>query len=141
MDAAIALRVAVDEDLPAINAFALAEGMGDIERAHNVHVAINADGEIVGFIRLVFDGEGICHVNPVVVYPTWRGFGVGRILIDYALATYGEVRLVSRGSSLAFYQALGFEPIAWDLVFDPIAAECDACELRDECKPVPMGKR
>ncbi|MEG0504551.1 MAG: GNAT family N-acetyltransferase [Raoultibacter sp.] len=141
MDVIIAVRAATDEDLPTINVFAAAEGMGVIETDQDVYVAVNESDEIVGFIRLVFDGEGVCHVNPVVVYPTWRGFGVGRALTDLALAAHGELRLVSRGSSLAFYQSLGFEPIAWDLICEPIVAECDGCELMDECKPVPMRKQ
>lgn len=141
MDDLVTIRQAVEGDLATVEAYAALEGMGPIESVGNVRVAVNDSGEIVGFIRLVLDEQGICHVNPVVVYSTWRGYGVGRVLIDDALEDYGELRLVSRGTSLAFYRALGFEEIGWDAIHPPIAAECDGCELYGECGPTPMVKR
>lgn len=119
--------------------FASAEGMDAIPSAEHVHLACNEAGETVGFIRLAFDEEGVCHVNPVVVYPTWRGHGVGEKLMNMAHERYGEVRLVSRGTSRAFYEALGYSPIAWKLIHKPIVDECSACPLAAECNPQPMG--
>ena len=141
MDELITIRPAEADDRATIEAYAALEGMGPIESVENIRVAVNGDGDIVGFIRLVLDAQGVCHVNPVVVYSTWRGYGVGRALVEDALEEYGELRLVSRGSSLAFYRALGFEPVEWGSIHPPIAAECDGCELYDECGPVPVRKR
>ncbi len=56
----------------------------------------------------------VAHVNPVVVNRDWRGYGVGRALMDDALARYGELRFVARGGAVAFYRALGYEEISWD---------------------------
>ncbi|MEG1397363.1 MAG: GNAT family N-acetyltransferase [Raoultibacter sp.] len=134
------LRAASDRDLPVLDSYAAAEGMGNIPCADHVCVAVNDSDEIVGFIRLVFDDAKVCHVNPVVVYPSWRGVGLGRALIDYAAQRFGEVRLVSRGSSLAFYEALGFTPLPWDEIKPEIVEECTECELRDECHPVPLSR-
>lgn len=141
MEQLVTIRAAKDGDLTTIVAFAALEGMGEAETPENIFVAENGDGEVVGFIRLVFDGQGVCHVNPVVVYPTWRGLGVGRLLVDFAFEKYGELRLVSRGSSLGFYEKLGFEPIEWEKIHPPIAAECDECELFEECGPRPLCKK
>lgn len=141
MDDLVTIRDAEDGDLATLTAYSSLEGMGPIDAAENVRVAVSDDGDIVGFIRLVQSDEGIWHVNPVVVYSTWRGFGVGRLLMDQALADAGELRLVSRGSSLAFYQSLGFEPIDWEAIHAPIVAECEECDLFDECGPVPMAKK
>lgn len=135
------IRDVREEDLPILTDFAYAEGMGEVLQEHTVFVAVNSEDEPIGFIRLVFDKDDICHVNPVVVYPTWRGYGVGRVLMEYAQDKYGELRLVSRGGSLAFYQALGFEAIPMDMIHPPIAAECDDCEIFDECHPTPMRKK
>ncbi|MEG1097405.1 MAG: GNAT family N-acetyltransferase [Raoultibacter sp.] len=140
-DALFFLQPAKEEDLVVLDAFAAAEGMGSIPCVDCVFVAVSReDNEIVGFIRLVFNDAGICHVNPVVVYPSWRGCGVGCALMDYAAQHYGELRLVSRGSSLAFYEALGFAPTSWEAIKPEIVAECSQCELYDECNPVPMSK-
>ncbi|MCL1799352.1 MAG: GNAT family N-acetyltransferase [Eggerthellaceae bacterium] len=148
-------------DLPAVNAFVRAEGMGAVAEADLVFVAVSPapaaadpadpaavpaaaaadpDGQVVAFIRLILDEACGCHVNPVVVYPTWRRFGVGKALVEHALARYGELRLVSRGSSLAFYEALGFEEVPWDMICAAVAHECDECEIRPTCNPIPVRK-
>lgn len=132
------IRAAREEDLATLSAYAYAEGMGDIEATDGVTVAANEADEPVGFIRIVTDEAGVAHVNPVIVYPTWRGLNVGRALMEDASARYGELRLVSRGSSKPFYDALGFSPIGWESIKPEIAAECDDCELREECTPQPM---
>ena len=133
------LRTATSQDIPTLDAYGAAEGMGPIPDIEHVFVAQNAAKELVGFIRLAFDEAGVCHVNPVVVCSTWRGRGVGRALMDYAATRFGELRLVSRGSSRSFYEALEFTPIAWDAIKPEIAAECEECELFDECGPTPMS--
>lgn len=135
------LRDAREDDMPTLNAYAYAEGMDALPACENIRVAVNEDDEVVGFLRVAFDAAGIAHVNPVVTHETWRGFGVGRALMDEALARFGELRFVSRGTSLAFYQALGYESLPWEAIKPEIAAECDECEMRDECGPVPMGKK
>lgn len=136
----ITMRPAITSDLSAINEYAADEGMDAILSPENIHVALNSSEEIIGFIRLAFY-EGICYVNPIVVYPTWRRYGVGRLLIEKAFDRWGELRLVSRGSSLAFYTALGFTPIAWDAIAPAIAADCKGCELFEECAPTPVCKK
>ena len=105
-----------------------------------VTVAVNADDEPVGFIRISLGRAGVARVNPIVVHESWRGYGVGRALIDEAQDAYGELRLVSRGSSKAFYDALGFEPCAWDLIESDVIEDCDGCPLFDECEPCPMRR-
>lgn len=135
------IRPTEERDLVSINAFAYAEGMDAINTVDQVFTAVNEYDEPVGFIRIAFSDEKIAHVNPVVVYHAWRGYGVGRALTEFSLESFGELRLVSRGSSKAFYEALGFEPCAWEYIHPPIAQECDGCEMRKECKPTPMKKQ
>ncbi|MDR0513652.1 MAG: GNAT family N-acetyltransferase [Coriobacteriaceae bacterium] len=134
------IREAHGRDLAAVDALSLAEDMGHIGSLQDVQVAVNHEDQVVGFIRLVFDDKGVCHVSPVVVYPTWRRFGVGRALVEGALGRHGELRLVSRGSSLAFYQSLGFEETPWETILGTIAHDCDECPIIEECKPVPLRK-
>lgn len=134
------IRDARQDDLAHADALAYAEGMGTIESVENVRVAVNDVDEVIGFLRLVFDEGNVAHVNPVVIHPSWRGRGVGRALVEDAAARAGELRLVSRGTSLAFYRALGFVDLPWSAIEPDIVAECDGCELYDVCGPVPMGR-
>ena len=93
------LRPATTKDLPAIDVVADPEGMGPMPSADHITVAVNADDEVVGFLRLQ-EADGLWHVNPVAVYPTWRRFGVGQALMGDALAKTGELGLVARGPSV-----------------------------------------
>ncbi len=141
-DELFTIRDARVDDKPVLDAYANAEGMDAIPDIEGVRVAVNGDDEVVGFIRIALDEEdGTAFVNPVITHETWRGYGVGRALMDEALARHGELRLVSRGGSLPFYEALGYERIGWDLIKMALVDDCDHCELRDECGPVPMRKR
>ena len=134
------LRPAREEDLQAINAYADWEGMDNMPGIENVTVAESASGDVVGFLRIAMGGNGVAHINPVITVKTWRGYNVGRELVEDALDRYGELRLVSRGGSVGFYRALGFTEIPWEAVDMSVCDDCDGCEMREECGPVPMGK-
>lgn len=135
------LRDACENDRRYLDSYTYAEGMDYLPSLENVRVAVNAQDEPVGFIRVSVGENGIARVNPIVVHESWRGFGVGRALIDEAQAVYGELRLVSRGSSKPFYDALGFECCDWDLIENDVIEDCDGCPLIDECNPQPMSRR
>lgn len=135
------LRPAVEDDLPALCALSRGEGMDDIPGIEGVTVAESNVGDIVGFVRLVVGpANGIAHVEPIVTYPTWQGYGVGRALMEHALEERGEIRLVSRGTSTPFYQRLGYEPCEWDMIDTSVTEDCIGCPHWDECQPVPMVK-
>lgn len=134
------LRPAREGDRALIDSYTWAEGMDRLPSLERVTVAANADDQPVGFIRIALDSHRIAHINPVVVYREWRGFGVGRALVEAAEAEYGELRLVSRGSSRPFYLALGYQDCDWDLIEPGVSEDCDGCPLREECEPQPMRK-
>ncbi len=132
------LRAAAPADKPYLDAFCFAEGMDNLPDLEGVTVAVNADDEPVGFIRLVQGANGVWHVNPVVVHPTWRGYAVGRTLTERALAAKGELRLVARGAAVPFYERLGFTACAWEDVDMSVTEDCEGCPWRSECAPCPM---
>ena len=132
------LRPARDADKALLDSYTYAEGMDNIPDVEGVTVAVNEDDLPVGFIRIVVDGAGVANVYPIVTYSAWRGYGVGRALIEDALERYGELKLVSRGSSRGFYEALGFKECAWDEIEKGFSEDCPACSWRDECDPCPM---
>ncbi len=134
------LREAREDDRAYLDGFTRAEGMDVLPTLDQVTVAVNAADEPVGFIRIVLDSQGVAHVNPVVVHSSWQRRGVGRALVNQAQRAYGEIRLVSRGSSRAFYDALGFECCDWSLIEEGVSEDCAHCGDIDECKPQPMRR-
>lgn len=139
-DSLFTLRPAKEDDRELIDAYTYAEGMDFLPSLENVTVAANDGDQCVGFLRLAFSGDGIAHVNPVVVYSEWRGFGVGRALVEDALARCGELRLVARGGSIPFYRALGFAETPWENIAPGVTEDCEHCEMRQECGPLPMAR-
>ncbi len=133
------IRDARESDMALIDAYANAEGMDVIPGPDRVRVAVNDDDAVVGFCRLQDDVNGVAYVNPIVTYSAWRGYGVGRALIDDARAIAGELRLISRGTSEGFYRKLGFVEMSWDEVdLEAASEDCDNCPYRAQCGPVPM---
>ena len=122
-----------------VDAYAAESGMDRIPGPERVRVAVNADDEVVGFCRLQDDVNGIAYVNPIVTYSAWRGYGVGRALIEDARALAGELRLIARGTSEGFYRKLGFVDMSWeDVDLEAAEEDCDNCPYRAACSPVPM---
>ena len=133
------IRDARESDMELIDAYAHAEGMDRIPGPERVRVAVNDEDAVVGFCRLQDDVNGIAYVNPIVTYAPWRGYGVGRALIDDARMLAGELRLISRGTSEGFYRALGFVEMPWsDVDLEAASEDCDNCPYRAACGPVPM---
>ena len=137
----VTLRPARDGDLKLLNAYNAQAGMDDMLDIAGVTVAVEKTDTPVGHIRIAYGDNGVAHVNPVVVYAPWRGIGVGRALMEDALERTGELRLIARGESVPFYRALGFAEIPWEDIAPGVTDDCSACTWRDECSPVPMGRK
>ena len=76
-------------------------------------LAIYDKEELVAYIRLVGDGHSIIFVQDLLVRPDYQRQGIGKKLLEEALATFPNVYqrlLVTERSekNLAFYQSLGF---------------------------------
>ena len=122
-----------------VNSYAHAAGMDRMPGIERIRVAVNEDDVVVGFCRLQDDVNGIAYVNPIVTYEAWRGYGVGRALIEDAHALAGELRLISRATSEGFYRKLGFVEMPWeDVDLEAAEEDCDNCPYRESCGPVPM---
>ena len=133
------IRDAREADMDLVNSYAHAAGMDRMPGIERIRVAVNEDDVVVGFCRLQDDVNGIAYVNPIVTYEAWRGYGVGRALIDDAHALAGELRLISRGTSEGFYRKLGFVEMPWeDVDLEAAEEDCDNCPYRESCGPVPM---
>ena len=139
-DELFTLRPACEADRAYLDSYTYAEGMDYLPSLEGVTVAANADDEPVGFIRIAQGANGFAHVNPVVVHKSWRGYEVGRALVDDAQRAHGELRLIARGSSKPFYDKLGFVECAWEDIDTTVTEDCDGCPMREECAPCPMRR-
>jgi len=80
-------------------------------------LAADADGQPVGCARVLSDG----HIGRMAVLAPWRGRGVGRRLLQAAIAAaaaagFEEAQLNAQTHALGFYEREGF--IAHGPVFD-----------------------
>lgn len=67
------------------------------------------DGQVVGFIGVVAG-----KVEMLFIHPAWRGQGIGRRLLTWAVETVGATTLdvnEQNGQALGFYQRMGFEVV------------------------------
>lgn len=76
-------------------------------------LAVYDEEELVAYIRLVGDGHSVLLVQDLLVRPDHQRQGIGKKLLEEALATFPNVYqrlLVTERSekNLAFYQSLGF---------------------------------
>ena len=78
-----------------------------------------AEGQLVGLIRLVGDGAYILHVAGLSVHPDYQRQGIGRRLVELAIAFAretqvgtgtcpGEFTLFANTGADRFYEKLGF---------------------------------
>lgn len=70
-------------------------------------------GLLVGFVRVISDDATIAYIQDILVRPDAQGRGIGRALLEAALARYAHVRQVvlitdDEPRQRAFYEALGF---------------------------------
>ena len=66
----------------------------------------DGDGQAVGFIGV--EGE---EVESLFIHPDWRGQGIGRRLLTYAIETLGATRLdvnEQNDQAVGFYRRMGF---------------------------------
>ena len=65
------------------------------------------EGQVVGFIGV----EGV-EVTALFIHPAWRGRGIGRQLLTYAIETLGASQLdvnEQNDQAVGFYRRMGFE--------------------------------
>jgi ribosomal protein S18 acetylase RimI-like enzyme len=82
-----------------------------IQSSQLAEVALD-DGEIVGFLRAITDGQANGYLSMVVVKPSHRGRGIGRSLVERAMGDNKKVTWVLRAGregAAEFFAKLGFE--------------------------------
>src|SRR4029453_9335367 len=77
--------------------------------AGTVHLWAEQDGEITGYLRILDDGEA-ARIGRVLTPKRARGTGLGRLLMDHALAEIGDRPSVLDAQShlVPFYERYGY---------------------------------
>ncbi|MGT2784787.1 GNAT family N-acetyltransferase [Streptococcus merionis] len=74
--------------------------------------------QLIGFIRIVGDGQHIVLIQDLLVHPDYQKRGIGTELLKIMWNRYAHVRMFQLNTDLhdvkanAFYQSLGMVPIA-----------------------------
>ena len=139
----VQFRPAVDTDLPALVAMladdplgalrednshplnqAYTDAFAEIDRdPNNALVVSEIDGRLAGMLQLTYipylthTGSWRCLVEGVRVHPDFRGRGLGRLFLEWAIdsARRRQCRIIQltsdkqRPDALRFYESLGFE--------------------------------
>jgi GNAT superfamily N-acetyltransferase len=95
-----------------------------VQRAHaNSSRIVSAwDGDkLVGWARIITDGEFCLFLHEILLYPEYQGQGIGRELMNRVLAGYEHVQnqvLLSDLGNENFYAPFGFEVVTEKLGFN-----------------------
>jgi GNAT superfamily N-acetyltransferase len=81
--------------------------------SHAVVTARDDDGQLLGLLRTISDGQTIVYVQDVLVVPSAHRSGVGGALLDAVLCRYSHVRQTvlltdAEPGQRAFYESRGF---------------------------------
>lgn len=131
-----AVRPCTEADLPQVievNNEAFGTGLSTVEGAGRYVagadafqvVESQADGRVVGFLRLVVQRPSACLIDDVAVRPACQGRGLGEAMMRWALGWCRERGLPRAGlavrldnePALALYRKLGFAPGATGLTY------------------------
>lgn len=84
---------------------------------HSLFVLAAFDGNrLVGLLRAVGDGHSIVFIQDILVLPTYQRQGIGRHLLEQAIAHFPEIYQLhlltdNTEKTRSFYEAIGFTAV------------------------------
>lgn len=117
------------------------------------YVVLKAKGSICAAAKLVPIDKNSYHLEVFGVKSGLQGKGVGGCLLSEIIkspwkysCSLGEgseqrvyrITTVARGEAAGFYKRYGFQPYSFAALPPPYDKQCDECEDRVCCKPMPL---
>ncbi len=102
------------------------------------------DARIVGCVAVDVFWSDLAEIKSLAVAPEFRGRGLGRRLIEAALADarkLGVGRLFALTYEKEFFERVGFEMIDRDTLPEKVWRECFQCPKCDACDETAMVRR
>lgn len=92
----------------------------DLDRIARMYASANLvltvwDGEIlIGILRALSDGAFVGYIADLAVHPDYQRAGIGRTLLQQAIASNTEVQFVLRAAptAAAYYRHIGWQDVA-----------------------------
>ncbi len=86
------------------------------------HVLATVDGELVAYLRVLTDADGVLHIGRVVTHPDHRGGGLAARLVEHVLAGRPGARweLEAQAHLVGWYERFDFEAISEPFDLDGI---------------------
>ena len=116
----IHIRCWSEADFPAIEHLSILQGWPTVhDRPEEARIAwqhswpalVATKGEhVIGFVRGLTDGEITTYIAELLIDPSYRGKGLGRLLLEacHALFPHTRLDLISTEESVDFYKDNGF---------------------------------
>ncbi|MDX2214455.1 MAG: GNAT family N-acetyltransferase [Oculatellaceae cyanobacterium bins.114] len=79
-----------------------------------IHLLAYVEHEAIGTARIRYLSDCLAKIERVAVIPTYRGQGIGKQIMDYAIAflsrqKISEIKINAQVHAKAFYEKLGFQ--------------------------------
>jgi amino-acid N-acetyltransferase len=104
-------------------------------------VAENSDGKIVACVATDVFWDDLAEVKSLAVAPEHCGQGIGRVLIEAAIADarrLGVTKLFALTYEKEFFTKLGFKVVDKESLPEKVWRECIACPKADSCDEIAM---
>ena len=114
------------------------------EALREFHVAVNDAGVVIGCVAVDLFWSDLAEVKSLAVAPERRGQGVGRLLVEAAIADarrIGATRLFALTYEEAFFRAMGFHRIDRETLPEKVWRECIVCPKADACDEIAVMRR
>jgi amino-acid N-acetyltransferase len=99
------------------------------------------DGKIVGCCALTIIWADLAEVRSLAVDERYQGRGIGRKLVDWAVAEARRLnirKLMSLTYEQRFFEKLGFEVVPKESLPLKVWSDCVRCPKRDGCDEIAM---